>query len=311
MVISATASPAFSTSLDELTTSSVAHPDTWNPTHQKLLNNDVYLKKQMDENSKEIQDARGGKVSLNHRISELTTSVSGQSEEADNNKNAVLLYALQRAALAGQSIQLLKEVAQQQGELLITNRGVISGCTASKSITATRNLNFTEGVCFAQGRRFSVKGTDNSASVPSNPGASAVTVIAYLFQEASGTWRPAVTASSAAIPDGAIPLYQLTIPAGNTDATDPNLANVMLTSIRRIEPQFPLLLDSPPTQSVAIKVLNASDYHIAFDVVSAQGAPCSVRSIVAISRATNGFSVELHSAADNVRLRWHLSRLSN
>ena len=311
MAITAPESPVFSTSLDELTTSSVAHPDTWNPTHQKLLNNDVYLKKQMDESTKEIQDARGGKGSLGQRMNELSTSISGQSEEADNNKTAVLLYALQHATLANQGVQSLKEVAQQQGELVITNRGLINGCAASKSITATRNLNFTAGVCFAQGRRFAVRGTDNAASVPSNPGASSVTVSAYLFQDAGGTWRPAVTPVGAVIPAGGIPLYQLTIPAGNTDATDPNLASVTLTSIRRIEPQYPLLLDSPPTQSVAIKVLNASDYHIAYDVVSAQGAPCDSNAVVTVSRATNGFSVELHSAADNVRARWRLSRLSN
>ncbi|WP_460745367.1 hypothetical protein, partial [Microvirgula curvata] len=35
--------PALTTSLPALTTDSVAHPDTWNPTHQALLDNDAYL----------------------------------------------------------------------------------------------------------------------------------------------------------------------------------------------------------------------------------------------------------------------------
>jgi len=245
------------------------------------------------------------------RMHELAASVSGQSEEADNNKIAVLQYALQQAALANSGVLGLKTVAQQQGEIVIANRGLVRGCEASKSDTATRNLNFTDGVCFAQGRVFSVSGTQNAASVPSNTTSAPVTVYAYLFQDSNNLWRPTVTPVGTDVPDAAIRLYQLTIPAGNTDATDPNLNNVTLTSVRRFEPQFPLLLDSPPTQTVAINRVNASDYQITFDVVDAQGAPCSVDAVVARSRATNGFAVELHSAADNVRVHWKLSRLSN
>lgn len=303
-----TGSPkAFKNTLRKLETTDPKHPDTWNPNYQTLIDNDAYLKQFADE----VVGARAGKANLSTRMDELATSVASQSEEADNNKVSVLLYALQLASLANSGVQNLREVAQQQGELLIENRGLVRGCDASKSTTATRNLNFTEGVCFAQGRTFSVRGTDNSASVPSNPSSAAVTVQAYLFQSSNGVWRPAVTPIGSSMPPGAIPMYQLTIPAGNTDATDPNLARVTLTSVRRFEPEFPLMLDSPPNQSVVIKVVNASDYQLTFDVVAAQGAPCGADAVAAHSRATNGFVVELHSAADNVRVRWKLSRLSN
>lgn len=311
MAITATANPAFSTSLDELTTSSVAHPDTWNPTHRKLLENDSFLKKQQDADAKEIKDARGGKASLNERITELGNSVAGQSEDADNMKTLAVMRALEIGSLALKGVESLKISAQQQGEITITNRGIVSGCEASKSTTATRNLNFTEGICFAKGRRYAVKGTSNAASVPSNATAWAATVYVYLFQINGGDWRPAVTPIGSAVPDGAITLYQITIPAGNTDASDPQLANVTLTSVRRLEPLFPLMLDAPPSKSVVINALNKSDYQLNFDVVNAEGAPCDPRAVVATSRATNGFTVQLHSAADNVQLRWHLSRLSN
>lgn len=288
-----------------------AVPSLWNTRYDEIDANFADLDGRLVARENELNAARGGKANLGIRLNELESSVSGQSEEADNNKIAVLLFALQQAALANSGVNTLKTIAQQEGEIVIKNRGLIRGCAASKSTTATRNLNFTEGACFAQGRVFAVSGTDNAASVPSNPSGSSVTVRAYLFQDANGSWRPAVTPVGTDVPDGAITLYQLTIPAGNTDATDPNLSGVTLTSVRRFEPQFPLLLDSPPTQTVAINTLGASDYQLAFDVVSAQGAPCGADAVVAHSRATNGFSIELHSAADNVRLRWKLSRLSN
>lgn len=298
---------AFKSTLRKLETTDPKHPDTWNPNYQTLIDNDAYLKQFADE----VVGARAGKADLTTRMDELAGSVAGQSEEADNNKVGVLLYALQMAYLANSGVQNLREVAQQQGEFVITNRGLVRGCDASKSTTATRNLNFTEGVCFAQGRAFSVRGTDNSASVPSNPSNAAVTVRAYLFQDGNGVWRPAVTPIGSQMPLAAIPMYQLTIPAGNTDATDPNLTKVTLTSIRRFEPEFPQMLDSPVNQSVVIRGVNASDYQLTFDVTAAHGAPCGADAVVAHSRATNGFAVELHSAADNVRVRWKLSRLSN
>lgn len=310
MPITPSANPQFSNSLTELTTTSVAHPDTWNPTHEKLLNNDAYLKKQQDSQGAEIQQARGTKANLAERLSGLESSVEAQSEDAENMKTLAMLQALSGVSMAQHEVRNLKQAAMQQGEFTIANRGIVSGCEASKSTTATRNLNFTAGVCFAKGRRYAVNGTTNAASVPSNPTAWAATVQAYLFLHASGEWRPAVTPIGSPVPPGAITLYQITIPAGNTDATDPQLSGVTLTNVRRIEAQFPLLLDSPPMQSVVINTLNKSDYQLRFDVVAAEGAPCDDRAVVAASRATNGFTVQLHSAADNVQVRWTLSRLS-
>jgi len=288
-----------------------ATPALWNTRYDEIDSNFGDLDGRLSASEQELSTARGDSPNLGIRLDALASSVSGHSEEADNNKIAVLQYALQQAALANSGVLALKEVAQQQGEIVIANRGLVRGCEASKSTTATRNLNFTEGACFAQGRVFSVSGTQNSASVPSNPSAAPVTVYAYLFQDANSVWRPAVTPVGTAVPQDALQLYQLTIPAGNTDATDPNLNHVTLTSVRRFESQFPRLLDSPPAQTVAIKRVDASDYQITFDLVDAQGAPCGTDAVVVSSRATNGFTVTLRSAADNVRVRWKLSRLSN
>lgn len=236
--------------------------------------------------------------------------VSADARQLATLETATLKFALDQAAVANKSIQALKQQLQQEGEFTIVNRGVMSGCSVAKSTTATRSLNLVGGRCFAQGRRWPVADAANAASVPANAGSSAATVYAYLYQDAA-VWKLGVTAVGQSVPAGAITLYNITVPANNTTVNDPNLVNVTLTDVRRLEPQFPLLLDSPATASVVLSTLAANDYRLAFDVVSAQGAPCEEKCIVPTSRATNGFTVQLASAADNVTVRWRASKLNN
>ena len=112
------------------------------------------------------------------------------------------------------------------------------------------------------------------------------------------------------MPDNGIEIYRLTIPAGSTDSTDPYLANVTLTDVRRIEPGYPDLLDSPPSVSLAFaRPMRGTDWRMDIDVVSATGAPGRADQIVVTNRATNGCTLWLGSAADDVRIRWHTTRL--
>lgn len=218
--------------------------------------------------------------------------------------------AVDQAGQAHHGLRLLREHAQQEGELTITNRGVVSGCTVTRSEGAARNLNLAGGLCFANGRTYRVATAGNAASVPSNIGTGSVTLYAYLFMAAGGNWRLAVTPIGTSVPSGAIPVYSLTLPANSTDETDPGLTKVTITDIRRLEPGFPNVLDSPASASAVLNRLNANDYRLIFDVVSADGAPCDVQDISVISRATNGFTMLLGSAADNVVIRWKASKLN-
>jgi hypothetical protein len=220
--------------------------------------------------------------------------------------------AIDQAGQANHSLRALREQAQQQGEITIQNRGIVSGCVVSKTATATRNLSLTAGVCFARGRMYPVVGAENAVSVPSTLGATGnTTVYACLQRDAGGAWRLIVTPVGGQVPADAIRLYSLTIPPDSTDANDPNLDSVTLTDLRRIEPRYPLYLDNPATVSPALNALRAADYAIAFDVISAVGATCSAEQILVQSRATNGFTIYLASASDDVRLRWKISKLNN
>lgn len=224
---------------------------------------------------------------------------------------AAVKFSLEQGYLANLGLADLRQVSQQQGEFTIKNRGIVNGCLASKSVTATRNLSLAAGTVFAFGRRYEVAAQSNAASVPVNPGSGSASVEAYLLADSSGVWILAVTAIGQAMPSSAIKLYKITIPAGSTDATDPNLAAVSLIDVRRLEPEFPQLLNSPASESVVLKTLQSADYFLDFDIASAVGAPCLPSNVIKSSRATNGFTVMLASAADDVVIRWRLSQLSN
>lgn len=288
-----------------------AVPALWNTRYSEIDENFTNLDSRLLAKEDEISQARNGKSSLNVRLGAMESNISATSLDMQNASGAALKFALDQAALANYSIKALKQQLQQEGELTIENKGVISGCVATKSSTAARNLTLTTGVCFANGRAYSVAEAANSASVPPNIGTSSITASAYLYLDGDSKWKLAVSALGQAVPSNAIRLYNLTIPANSTDATDPNLAGVTLTDVRRIEPQFPIVMNSAVIVSAAINTLSANDYNLTFDVVSAAGAPCEPRHIVTTSRATNGFTVMLASAADNVVVRWRASKLNN
>lgn len=274
---------------------------------KQLANRTKYLKARADL----VDSAKGAFADLPARLDAMETENEALGPDMQNATAAALKFAIDQAGLANYGVRALREQAQQEGVTTILNRGVVSGCAASKSGTAARNLNLSAGVCFANGRAYSVSDGTNAASVPSNTGSGSVTVYAYLYQDAGGLWRLAVTPIGSELPDGAVKIYNVTIPANSTDATDPNLTNVTLTDVRRIEAQFPQLLNSPASASVVLQTLSANDYKLDFDVVSAVGAPCEAKSVMVSSRATNGFTVLLASAADNAVVRWKASKLNN
>lgn len=288
-----------------------AVPALWNTRYSEIDENFSALNSRLETEEAEIAAARAGAASLGARMDKLAADISTSSVEMQNATVAALTFALDQAALANYSVKALKQQVQQEGNIIIQNRGIVSGCAAAKSVTAARNITLSGGVCFANGRSYSVGNAVNAASVPSNAGSGSVTVYAYLYQDAAGLWRVAVTPIGQAVPATGIRIYIITVPANSTDVSDPNLTGVTLTDIRRIEANFPSRLNAPAMASAVINDLTANDYRLDFDVVAATGAPCDNTAIVVFSRATNGFTVQLASAADNVSLRWRVSKLNN
>lgn len=274
---------------------------------KQLANRTKYLKQTSDE----VVAARGTQPSLDARLDTAEANIAGLGPDMQSMVAATLKYALDQAAVANKSVAALQKVKQQEGQITFYNYGVISGCTLTKNATNNRSLALAGGLCFLEGRAYPVPANAATVSVPSNQGASATTVYAYLYRDANGIIQLGITDVGMVVPANVACIYSITIPAGNTVANDANLVAVTITNISRIEPLYPRALDAPASISVPINTVSDVDYQLTFDVVSYTGALVSAKDILVLSRATNGFTVQLISASDDVVVRWKLSKLNN
>ena len=217
--------------------------------------------------------------------------------------------SLDQSSQANYGLNNLKTFSMQEGVETITNRGIVGGCVATKSTILKRIVDLTGGTLFHSGRTFSFSASQ-SPMVPDNLSTSSVIVLIYI-KNVSSVWTVDITQANQPAPVDSVVLYSLTIPANSTVVSDPYLEAALLTDLRRIEPNFPAFFDNPSTVSPILKTLRNSDYSVSFDIVSSVGAICTSEHIIVSSRATNGFTIQLASAADNVILRWKISKLDN
>ena len=105
-----------------------------------------------------------------------------------------------------------------------------------------------------------------------------------------------------AVPDDAIALYDILVPDGNDEVSDPHLDSCVLTTVRRIERSWPLVMTEAPVTPITFAAAHAS-YSLSFDIVSWDGE----RPVVDApggSRTPAGFDLRLVGSADNVLVRW-------
>lgn len=274
---------------------------------RQLANRTKYLKQITDE----VIQARGAQPTLDARLDAAESNIAGLDPDMQNMVVSVLKYALDQAAVANKSVSALQKVKQQEGQITFYNYGVISGCALTKNATNNRSLSLAGGMCFLEGRAYYVPSNPATVSVPANQGASATTVYSYLYRDANGIIQLGITDVGMAVPANVACISSITVPAGNAVANDANLAAVTITNISRIEPLYPRALDAPVSIGVPINTVSDVDYQLTFDIVSYVGAPVSAKDILVTSRATNGFTVQLISASDDVVVRWKLSKLNN
>jgi len=218
---------------------------------------------------------------------------------------AVLLGAVDSAALAHREHAKTLSQRNQGGMITIINRGVISGCVVTKSTDATRNLNMEGGRAFIGGTMAPVLEQKNGASVPSNTGVE--TVAYYVCLNADNEMICTPTNDS---PDG-IFLYAVEVPGGNTEETDPHLDNVIFTDFRRMEPFYPSLMTACPVQFVGFPHhFDSTGYTLDLVIESYTGSGFGVGCIDVLSRAKNGFSVQHTGIVDNVSARWSARKLN-
>lgn len=286
-----------------------AVPSLWNTRYQEIDENFANLDQRTTAKEQEVAAARGGKASLDARLDEIESSVGTTEPDYQEALQIELRRQIELNQLAFVEIDKTRKLRLQQGEVTIYNRGVKSGMAVAKSSTASRNLNLTGGQFFIFGRTYSVSDRTNDASVPPNPGSTTQSCVAYARVNGSTIDFDCSLLGQEA-PTDAVALYRITVPAGNTEANDPNLANVTLTDIRRIESNFPILLDSPASVLVPTpNTMHNASWQIDIDVVESTGGNVSRGHITVDARANNGFRLTLGHTADAVKLRYTLTNL--
>lgn len=279
---------------------------TSNVQGKQLANRTAYLKKRADE----VDAAKTGYATLKDRLDNIDEQAQALGIDMQDMSGATIKFALDMATQANKGVDSLKRVIQQSGQVTIQNRGVITGCALTKNTSVARNLDISGGKAFAKGQVYRVYTKTGAASVPVNETASTATVKAYLMENGDGhSMVLGVTSIGGNIPDNAIHIYNVTIPANHVIA---DITAVTLTSVRRIESSYPVILDSEPNTYVALpKNLKDGNYQVDIEVLSASGGAMSSKDITVFSRASNGFNLQLVATADNIVVNWTIKHLNH
>ncbi len=269
--------------------------------HKQLANRTKYLKRIADE----VVTARGASASLGDRLDEFEPL----DAETQNALMAAAAAGLSLAGLANKEVEKSRTKRKQTGLATITNRGIITGCTVSKATGSSRNLDCASGSVFSGGQIFPMFAVGAGAIVPPNTDIVSKTCYAFLYLDTNKVVQFASTGFGETVPDGAIPLYLITVPANNTDINDPNLTLVTLTDIRRVEPNFPVFFASAPYADVVLPFpVTEADYAITLDLVSILGSGFQRGDVYPGDRNVNGFKIYYNGVSDSLSVRWEISK---
>lgn len=287
-----------------------AIPSAWNEKYEKIDANFTNVDTRLTGCETEISGAKGDKPTLAAMLQYLQQQVEGVNPDMQNAIISTLLQAMDFGGLANREIVKTLTQRFQTGFVTITNRGIITGCSVTKSSTATRNVNLAEGRIFVNGMIVPIQKEDNSAAIPSNYSSASKTCYIYLGLGSSG-WEAFCTDLDKSVPDGGVPLYKAVVPANNTEVNDPYLANVTLSDVRRLEPDAPKTFTTAPFVYVPLPFNTISnDYVVDLDVVHFDGGGYQLGYVYADERAANGFKVCANGMADNIQVRWTIRKLN-
>jgi hypothetical protein len=271
---------------------------------QELANRTEFLKLFADE----VLKARGtGKASLSERLA-LYDAFEPENIAA---LHAFVAQAIDMGSLANREIEKTISQRFQSGVLVIPNRGVISGCTVSKSASAVRNLSLSAGAFFLNGVEHPCPEFQNTALIPANYGDVAQNCYAYIYMDANNTVKFACTPLGGSVPEGGLSLYRFTVPAGNTETNDPYLGSVTMTDVRRVEAGYPVQFNSIPYASVALPYnMLDSNYEVVIDILSFKGGGGQRPYVYPGDKAANGFKLYVEGSLDAVNVRWTAIKLN-
>lgn len=296
-----------------------AVPSLWNTRYVEINSNFSNHENRVTPIESEIAGGRGGLASLDARFDVVEGSLATIDPNAINNlQNAMagaITEALDLAGIANREALYTITRRLQTGVGTIYNRGVISGCTVSRSADTPRTVVLAQGVFFFHGRNYSTSGMTGAellGSVPPNNGGSDAYSYAYIWLDTNGRLQFDCTQLGALVPENGLLLYRITVPAGNTEVTDPYITNCTLTDQRRIESLYPDVVSSPALVTVALPVtmpVGNTDYMVDAEVLSFEGASFQLGDVYWQDKAVNGFKIFTNGTADKVVVKCFLRQL--
>ncbi len=247
-------------------------------------------------------------VSSGMSLSEKLASIDGLNVEIISALSDVYGAALQATDIAGvavRDIETQRLTRNQVIDTVIENKGVINGVDLVKSTTVNRKLSVKAGRIFMGGREYPVSAQNNAISIAGNSTSSEGTVIVYAYNN-NGVIAFNATALNGSIPDGALEIGRVTVPAGKTSSNDQYLASSTLTDTSRREPGWPQVQISAGQTYVALnREFPDAEYMVEVEVSSATSFH-QLGQVAATNKTRNGFLLVTTGTADDITCRCHV-----
>jgi len=260
---------------------------------KQLANRTAFLKQFADE----VSAARGGKASLDARLDTYDLL----DPEMQTNIGQMVIAAISEAGIANRELQILLTKRTQKRTAILRNTGVVSGCDATAGGTG-RLVNLSAGLTYINGQRVPISAQISTASIAQNTGSATDYVELYL--DSTGDLK--ATNLGGTSPANTMVLYRVTVPANNT-AED--LAGCTLTKTASIQAAYPVYYTAYPKVSIVLPfAMPNNDYTVDLEVTGYSGGAAQLGDVFAINKTTTGFDIVTNGTADNIAVRWTMTK---
>jgi len=260
---------------------------------KQLANRTAFLKQIADE----VVAARGSKANLDARLDTYDLL----DPEMQANIGQMVIAALSDAGIANREIQTLLTKRTQKGTATVRSTGVVSGCDATAGGTG-RLVNLSAGMVYVNGQRVPVSAQISTASLAQNTGAAVGYVELYL--DSTGDLK--ATNLDELSPANTMVLYRVTVPAGNTSE---GLTGCTFTKVASVQAQYPFYYTAYPKASVVLPfAMPNNDYGVDLEVTGYSGGASQLGDVFVTNKTTTGFDIVTNGTADNIVVRWTMTK---
>jgi hypothetical protein len=278
-------------------------PETYKPVLESGSAKDLFLRLYLD-----VGSAAAVSLSVDPSLILATREYIG---EQTNPLAVGMQEALARASQNQKAIDDVRQRVFSQGTATIKNKHVVQGFVLTKAdvrylhLSETGTVGSGESIAWIDGRYAKFADDDLEVPIPENPGTDDITRYAYLADLGAGEYGVLLGET---VPDAAMLLYTVIIPAGNTGN---DISAVTLTDNREIREPRSWMTTALPSAYVALDYAMPAgqDYDVLLTVESATDRS-AVGELYPYDKQDNGFKVGMTGRADNVLVRYTVAAIN-